>query len=95
MSLIVKAYIPRSNLTKGGGRFFIVKPGNFRINLREIYEEIKSGRDIMFENCEQSDVLLSAVKVEEKMVGDKEFLRRIILGGGFVSYIQKLKTLEA
>lgn len=85
-------YLKKSNKKLHGGQYFYSAPGGVRYNYREMIEEIKAGEVILM-RCFPELEYLSLLKTTEKdnPCKDVQLLNRIIRGGGFVEYINKLE----
>lgn len=82
--------------------YFYSKQGSITRSIPEIYELIRSGTDIKFENLDEDALYLSLLhyiengstkdKINFHKKGDKDLLTRVIRHGGFTQYIKELEN---
>jgi hypothetical protein len=75
-----------------GGRYFKTLPGGQDVSRAEIAEMVIHGEVVFIGRESEEQELLLTLKAIDGHFGDEKMLNRIIRGGGFVTYIEKLEA---
>lgn len=97
-----KITLTRTHEKAHGGQYWYTKPGSVRFTQSDIFNAIKVGAEIEFNNGHEELELLGALEFSEKGVtsntkidffkqGDTALLDRVIRAGGFCEYVLKLE----
>ena len=81
---------PRSK-SHTGGQYFTLAPRHIYVYRREIYQMYREGEIVYKGEVNEARVCLDTLKEYEEKTGSTALLNRIIRGGGFINYIERLE----